>query len=171
MEKNIVKRKICLIGDNKVGKTSLIRRFVHNEFSDEYITTIGTQISRKNLTIDYPGTENTPTKYNLTLSIWDIVGQREYRSLALRHFVEARGALIVCDITRKETLKNLHEWLNPLYFTAGDIPTLLLINKNDLKNQGAVKQQEIKDFSDEYEIPYLFTSAKTGKNVEEAFHN
>lgn len=167
---NILKRKICLIGDNMVGKTSLIRRFVHNEFSDEYISTIGTQISRKKIAFSYPKNKKGAKKYNITFSIWDIVGQREYRSLALRHFVEASGALIVCDITRKDTLENLHEWLNPLYFTAGNIPTLLLINKNDLKNLSVIDQEEIKDFTDKYEIPYLYTSAKTGNNVDEAFH-
>ena len=169
MEKNVLKRKICLIGDHMVGKTSLIRRFVHNEFSDEYISTIGTQISRKSISIDNPAEDASSEQYDLTLSIWDIIGQREYRSLALRHFVEARGALIVCDLTRKETFDSLNEWLNPLYYTAGNIPTLLLINKNDLEDKREINEDIINEISDNLEVPYLFTSAKTGENVEEAF--
>ena len=169
METNVIKRKICLLGDNMVGKTSLIRRFVHNEFSDEYITTVGTQISRKNIDIKYPDVEDNAIEYNFTMSIWDIIGQREYRSLALRHFVEASGALVVCDITRKETLENIHEWLNPLYYMTGEIPTYLLINKNDLQDEIVITQEEIDNFSDKYDVPYLYTSAKTDENVEEAF--
>ena len=89
MEKKHIIRKICLLGDGGVGKTSLISRYVLNSYSDEYVKSIGTRVSKK--VMDYDGL--------LTLMIWDVLG-RSPRSRCMQHIIEANGVLLVCDNAR-----------------------------------------------------------------------
>ena len=70
--------KVCLLGDGQVGKTSLIRKFVLDQFSDDYITTVGTKVSKKKLYMEFPDLDGA---VDLTLTIWDILGQKEFKSL------------------------------------------------------------------------------------------
>src|SRR5436309_1950018 len=93
-----VKRKILLLGDGAVGKTSLIRRFVVDKFSDDYITTIGTKVTKKDLRIESPSKAT-----DMTFMIWDVLGQKGYRGIQESSFQGAKGALLVYDVTRPET--------------------------------------------------------------------
>ena len=158
-----LKRKIVLLGDLAVGKTSLVRRFVYNQFSDEYIQTIGTKVSKKNLAVDTDG-----EKHELTLVIWDVLGQQGYTQVQSAAFSGSHGALFVCDLTRKITLYSiLHYWIPKLEEVAG-VPGVLLANKKDLSNW-EMDISDLKEFSKITGLPFLLTSAKTGENVEEAF--
>jgi small GTP-binding protein len=159
-----ITKKMCVIGDGGVGKTSLIRRFVIDKFDDKYITTIGTKTSRKTMIIKENG-----TKLNLTLIIWDILGQRNFTRINKTAYRGANGAFIVLDLSRRATLYSFESWLISLHNVAGDIPITVLANKNDLKADFG--EDEIETLVKDYGSPYYLTSAKTGKNVNEAFYS
>ena len=156
-------KKICVIGEAAVGKTSLIRRFVLDKFDDRYISTIGTKTSAKDIkiTVDEKG-------FYLTLQIWDILGLRCFSKLQKRAYKGAKGAFIVIDTTRRETLRSFGDWLISLYKVAGEIPVVVLGNKNDLEAE--IGRDEIEKVAMDYGFPYYITSARTGENVKEAFH-
>jgi small GTP-binding protein len=159
--------KVCLFGGSAVGKTSLIRRFVLNEFDDKYLVTIGTKVSRKDLEIKDPVRKKI---VSYTLMIWDIIGHKSFRKLlASAYFRGAHSAIGVCDITRKDTLHELHDWINSIYKVTGKIPIVILANKIDLKAHAAFDEDDLTRIASYYAAPYLFTSAKTGENVEKAF--
>jgi small GTP-binding protein len=161
-------KKICLIGNSGVGKTSLIKRFILDIFDDKYLKTLGTKVSKKDVTIEYPEKD---LKINLTMMVWDIMGQETFRALLQdSYFYGARGALAVCDATKVETLKVLEQWVESLYGTAGKVPIVFVANKSDLKKSIKVKEKTLKNFVGKYDAPYVYTSAKTGDNVEKAFH-
>ena len=158
-----LKRKIVLLGDRAVGKTSLIRRFVYDQFSDDYIQTIGTKVSKKDIQVEMDG-----EKHEVTLVIWDVLGQQGYTQVQSAAFRGSHGALFVCDLTRKSTLYSiLRYWIPKLEEVAG-VPGVLLANKRDLPNWEIV-MDDLEEFSKITGLPYLLTSAKTGENVEDAF--
>jgi small GTP-binding protein len=161
-EKNIIK-KMCVLGEEAVGKTSLIRRFIVEKFDDKYIATIGTKSSKKTLSI-----KSGDTNVNLTMIIWDILGQKKFSELKRSAYKGANSAFIVLDLTRIETLYSFDEWLNSLYEVAPDIPVVVLANKNDL--DPAFGAKEIKQAIGDRGFPFYLTSAKTGKNVNPAFY-
>jgi small GTP-binding protein len=160
-ETNILK-KMCVIGDGAVGKTSLIRRYVAGKFDDKYIATIGTKTTAKHLEV-HVGNRTS----HLKLQIWDILGTRSHSKVQRRAFRSADGAFLVLDLTRRETLYSFDLWLHSLFETTGEIPVVVLANKCDLKPD--FDPDRIRVLSDDYGIPYFFTSAKTGEHLEEAF--
>lgn len=166
MERKDYQKKICLLGDAAVGKTSLIKKFVLDVFDDKYIVTVGTKVTRKEL--DLTDTDR-GLKICLTMMIWDILGQEEYKSLRTMYFRNANGALIVCDVTRKKTLQNMADWATSLFNCVGEIPIVFLANKTDLMNQAEVTEVDITEVATRFKASYLLTSAKTGFNVNLAF--
>ena len=170
MIETMIKKNIVLLGDSSVGKTSLIRKFVIDQFSDDYITTIGSKVTKKEVST---GPED--DKVYMTLMIWDIIGQRGYRYTQSMSFQGMHGALLVADLTRKDTLSNLMSyWIPQILKMAGPVPMIFLGNKCDLTDDiqfGLPEIQKIADscvgFGSE-SVCYL-TSAKTGDHVEEAF--
>ncbi len=159
-----LKRKVVLLGDSGVGKTSLVRRFVYEQFSDDYIQTIGTKVNKKEIMLHYDG-----EAHKISLVIWDVLGQQGYSRVKSAAFRGADGAIFVCDLTRKNTLHSiLHYWI-PMLETVAGVPGMLLANKSDLDNIDITKE-ELDEFSKITGLPYLITSAKTGENVEYAFY-
>ena len=162
-----VKKKICLLGDSAVGKTSLIKRFVLDQFDTEHVATIGTKVTKKSLNIKHPSQQ---MDVEMTLMIWDVIGQIGFRKMLHEaHFNGAKGGIHVCDITRKDTLVTTEEWIDSLREIAGEIPIVLLSNKSDLKNDAEFGETEFAEMASKYNAYYFFTSAKNGDNVEEAF--
>ncbi|MDH7508087.1 MAG: Rab family GTPase [Methanomassiliicoccales archaeon] len=158
MKKKKFIRKICLLGDGGVGKTSLVRRFVYDFFSDEYITSFGTKVTKKVLDLG---------EVELTLMIWDILGQKTHRTLHHAYYKGANGALLVCDLTREETIRNLVEWRDDFFRVVGSVPVLAIANKNDLENQ--VSDVTLAEIANVLGQGFVKTSAKTGEGVQEAF--
>lgn len=158
-----IMKKICLVGDPAVGKTSLIRRYVYDTFDDKYLYTIGAKITKKVMNIKYLMHD-----VNLTLMIWDIEGQKGIGKSHSTYYKGAEAAIIVCDVTMKETLENIPRWGDAVFKVTGEIPLVFLANKIDLPNK-AFDEEEIKDAASEFKAPYLLTSAKTGENVENTF--
>lgn len=159
-----VKVKVCLVGENAVGKTSLIKKFVLDIFDDSYITTIGTKITKKTMTFERAD------PVNMDMMIWDIMGQASFRSLLQdAYFYGAHGVLAIADSTRATTVASLHEWLDSTRQVVGEVPVVFLANKIDLTDQLEVTQDLLDSELSKYDSKPLFSSAKTGQNVAEAF--
>lgn len=129
-----VQKKICLLGDFSVGKTSLIRQYVEGLFDDKYLSTIGVKISRKTL-------ELTERETVAKLLIWDLAGGDDYSKVTSGYLAGASGVLMVCDVTRKSTLSMLDIYSKQLEAVSKKkIPIVILANKVDL-----IKDREIED--------------------------
>ncbi len=160
------KMKICTIGEEAVGKTSLIRRFVADKFEGEYIRTIGTLISKKTVKLEDPMGQ--PLEIDAVL--WDIMGRQGFMELLKdAYFYKANGVLAVADITRGDTLQSLNGWLQGVHSAAGDVSATILVNKSDLEDEVEVKKKDIVELGRAHEAPWYLTSAKTGENVALAF--
>src|SRR3972149_3095611 len=164
-----MKTKVCLVGEAAVGKTSLIRRYVLEEFEDKYITTLGAKVAKKELAFDLPDRD---LAVQMDMTIWDIMGEKGFRDLLKEAFFHgAKGILAVCDITRYSTLKELDDWVHSVFNVVGEIPVLYVVNKVDLKDQVMILygDKEIQQAARAFDAPYYFTSARRGENVEAAF--
>lgn len=161
-------KKICLLGDAAVGKTSLIKRYVYSMFDDKYITTIGTKVTKKSLA--YSKTYNgQQTDIRLTLLIWDILGQKQYSRLHPVYYQGAEGALVVCDGSRPDTIGSLDEWAKTFQEVVGPVPLIFLINKADLFDQKTFDLKQVNALCAQYKARWQFTSAKDGLNVDKGF--
>ncbi len=161
----VTKLKICLAGEAAVGKTSLIRKFVKNEFDDHYLSTFGAKVTKKDMQVEGPhGT--VPVVVNL----WDIMGIKTLRELLWEaYFHGVQGILAMCDLTRGETLSNLYSWISAIRNDNGSVPVILLGNKVDLMESKNTWEGPLVSFSHNFGCSYVPTSAKTGVNVERAF--
>ena len=160
-----VSKKICLLGDFAVGKTSLVRRFVYSIFEDRYLSTIGVKVSRK--VIALPKGDDVA---ELTLMLWDLAGAEEFDGVRASYLRGSSGALLVCDLTRLPTLETLGNYVAELYSAAPGVPVVIAANKSDLVDEHQVSEL-VKAASAALHAPYFLTSAKSGANVEEAFRH
>ncbi len=163
MDLNII-QKVCLVGDPGVGKTSLVRRFVLDQFNDRYITTVGTKVTKKKMKLTL---QDGAIKAEVILMIWDVAGQKKTLQTKQMYFRGSKGALVVCDLTRHETLEGLKSIISDVQGETGNIPIIVMANKADLVDEIKYGVQDIRDCLGEVKI--FITSAKTGVNVEEAF--
>ena len=165
MDRQKMKVKVCLVGEGAVGKTCLIRRFIQDQFDDRYISTLGAKVSKKEIKVDSPN-----GGMDVDMTIWDIMGEKGFRELLKEaYFHGAQGILAVCDITRKDTLHELNDWIAAVNRVTGNIPVQFLANKADLKDQAKVTESDVKGMAESHKSHFLFTSAKTGENVEVGF--
>jgi small GTP-binding protein len=173
-----LKKKIVIIGDSAVGKTSLIRRYVFNQFQDSYISTIGSKVTTKECRIKRPH-----HSVDITFVIWDLIGREGYKGIHARTFAGASGAILVADLTRKETFENLERyWIPLLLKVVDDVPLIFACNKYDLVGKFEFEPKDIVEIADRYNghvdgiLPKglatsYSTSAKTGSNVENTFES
>ncbi|CAM6049812.1 hypothetical protein BDL97_03G061600 [Sphagnum fallax] len=155
--------KYIIIGDTGVGKSCLLLQFTDKRFQPVHDLTIGVEFGARMITID-----NKPIK----LQIWDTAGQESFRSITRSYYRGAAGALLVYDITRRETFNHLASWLEDARQHANSNMTIMLIgNKCDLAHRRAVSTEEGEQFAKENGLVFMETSAKTAHNVEDAFIN
>ena len=166
MEPKVLKLKVCLVGEEAVGKTSLIRRFVTGQFDESYIRTLGAVVTKKTVRLKDPSGGDV----QLDMVILDIMGKRTFMQLFKdAYFSGARGVLAVFDMTRKSSLKDLITWINGVRETVGPIPVVVLANKTDLVERQEIRDEDIAEVIGPLGLKVLRTSARTGENVEQAF--
>ncbi|HKZ99870.1 MAG TPA: Rab family GTPase [Thermoplasmata archaeon] len=162
-----VKAKVCLVGDVAVGKTSLIKRFVQDNFDDRYVATVGTKVTKKTVNVQWKGVPAT-----LDLMVWDIMGEKGFRTLLRDAYFEgAQGVLAVCDLTRKETFYDLSNWVTMVKKQVGEVPIVFLGNKSDLAERLVVSEDELGRMGVIHQAGTHRVSAKTGTGVQDAFQD
>lgn len=162
----LVRRKVCLVGEQGVGKTSLIRRFLGEPFDDSYLRTLGAAVSKKEVEIAGAGGGSV----RVALVILDIMGKRTFLRLFEDAYLSgAAGVIAVFDLTRRSTLEELPLWLRSVRSAVGPIPTTVLGNKADLGAQAEVDEAAAASVLGPLGLGFIRTSAKTGRNVEAAF--
>ena len=158
--------KVCLLGDYAVGKTSLVRRFVYNLFDDRYLSTIGVKVSRKVVALAR-GDE----VVELTLMLWDLAGSEEFDSVRASYLRGAVSALIVCDLTHRESLASVPQYAAQIRAVNPKAALLVAANKADLVDQRVVTDEEIQTATCGLDAACLLTSARTGAGVDDAFRH
>jgi small GTP-binding protein len=153
----LIQKKICLLGDFAVGKTSLVRRYVEGTFEDTYLSTIGVKISRKVLSKE---------SYQLHMMIWDLVGGENFSDQDRNYLRGAAGALLVCDLTRPETLQILYSYAQKLQELNPEARMMIAANKADMSGEYRLNVSDLEEISQAIQAQFLYTSAKTGENVE-----
>ena len=161
MEENKWVIKITLLGEKNVGKTSLVYRYIENKFRESYKATLGVNLLKKELDIGGYG--------GVSAQIWDLGGQESFKSLRSLYLEGANGALVIFDMTDKNSFEKLDEWIQDFRNARGDAPIILIGNKSDLKNQIKITEKDASEFAKNNTMELIITSAKTGENVENAF--
>ncbi|KAG8193477.1 hypothetical protein JTE90_023729 [Oedothorax gibbosus] len=154
--------KILILGDAMVGKSCVLQRYAEDSFSDTVAPTIG---------VDYKPVYRHVRGHFTKLMIWDTAGQEKFKSITKSFYHGTHGALIVYDVTQKDTLYALPKWIAELRHICGSIPTVIVGNKCDSKSKKRMDEEEILAFIDElgYSDKHFLISAYTGENVEKAF--
>jgi small GTP-binding protein len=161
--------KVVLLGDPRVGKTSIRRSYLGAVFEQDYNVTLGADFAVKRL----------PDNNNV-LQIWDLAGQAVYKSVRSGYYKGAEGAILIYDITRPETFKNVAKWLDEMLSVSDQmIPLILVANKIDLKTDGSpfVSHKDGKNYADVltnwsgFDVPYIESSAMTGENIDKIFQD
>ncbi|NHJ46271.1 MAG: GTP-binding protein [Asgard group archaeon] len=154
--------KIPILGEPGVGKTSLVQRYVHNKFNQDYLMTIGVAPYSRNIM--------SPDGHRITLSLWDIAGQERFSTQRHLMFKGSKAAILVFDLTRPQSLANLENWHKEFMEVCPDASTIIFGNKNDLTDLRMIEKEEAEEFAKKIDaVSYLETSAKTSNNVAEAF--
>jgi small GTP-binding protein len=162
-------KKVCLLGDFAVGKTSLVRRFVYDLFDDQYLSTIGVKVSRKTITV--------PRQHDmveLTMMLWDLAGSEEFNHMRAAYLRGAAGVLLVGDLTRPATLEALPRYVADIDQLGPRLPLLVAANKADLLGDASGDGQVLQDvqsMAQTLAAPLYLTSAVTGSEVEQAFRD
>lgn len=154
--------KLLIIGDPHVGKTSTVHRFVDEKFSDNYIATIGVDITRKTLLLN----ENCKIDYVL----WDIGGQKNSGPLRAQFFGGGQAALIIFSLTDRDSFDHLELWYKDVKeFIKKEIPIILIGNKMDLTDR-IISSNMLRAKAQSLGCEYVETSAKTGANINDVFY-
>ena len=165
MAREPFKVKVVLLGDGGVGKTSLVRRFVVDQYSDDYITTVGTKVSKKSVNVG-----SALDEVEMIMQIWDVLGQKGYSGVQETAIKGAQGVLVVYDVTNGESRRAIDDyWMPAVWRLAGVIPMVLAANKSDLAEDRVWAEEYLYFLAQKYTCPGILTSAKTGDKVELAF--
>jgi small GTP-binding protein len=151
--------KVIFVGDPSVGKTSMVAKHISSAFRENYVPTLGTNISSKDY--NYGG-------HSVTLMIWDIAGQEMFKAVREKYYSGANAAFIVYDVTRPETFVNVLAWAKDIKsFLPEAIPSIIVGNKTDMERE--VDKKDAETVAKHLGAEFLETSAKTGANIDEAF--
>jgi len=154
--------KLVLLGESAVGKSSLVLRFVKNQFDDYRESTIGAAFLTQTVNLE----DGTSVKFE----IWDTAGQERYKSLAPMYYRNANCAVVVYDITQTASLEKARNWIRELQRQADpSIVIALCGNKSDLEARRQVTQEEARKYAEEEGLMWAETSAKNGEGVLDIF--
>ena len=154
--------KYIIIGDVNVGKTNLLLRYVHGQFRSDYNATVGVEFGAKNEIIG---------DKIYRIQVYDTAGSENFRSITRTYYKSSVCAIIVYDITSRESFNNVNVWVEDCKNeTAKTIQIVLVGNKTDLEDKRQVDTEEGEQLAEKYGILFKETSAKTGDNVNEILH-
>ncbi|MBN1781929.1 GTP-binding protein [bacterium] len=162
-----INKKICLLGEFGVGKTSLIQRFVFDRFSDDYLTTLGVKITEKLM----PPLKKNRHMIQFRFLIWDIAGSEDGLVKHEGYWTGASGALIVTDLSRPDTITAAAHLIDHFLHLNAGAGIVIAGNKTDLIGNPLLHSsgESLKKLADNLSCPSILTSAKTGQHVEDAF--
>lgn len=155
----MIQKKVCLIGAFAVGKTSLIKRFVESIFNEQYLTTVGVKIDKKQVEVN---------SQVINLILWDLAGEDDFCKLKLSYLRGASGLIIVVDPTRSNTIEVARKMKDKATEMLGDIPITVAMNKSDLRREWEIDAKDLKKI-ESLSTDIYHTSAKTGANVDPLF--
>jgi len=159
-----ISKKVCMLGEFAVGKTSLVKRFVFDRFDEKYMSTIGVKVSRKSIVI--PRDDEV---IDLNMMLWDLAGSEEFSHVRASYLRGATGAILVCDLTRSGTLFALHQYAEDLRTVNRDVSLVVAANKVDLETGREVDDDQIAAMAERLNAPYFLTSARSGLAVHDMF--
>ena len=161
-----ITKKIVLLGDPQVGKTSLIRRFVLDSFDDKYIATIGVKVSKKMVNID-----SSESAIEMNMMIYDVLGQHDFRTVRRKYLEGANGAILVGDLSNRESIEALERfWIPEIEKVVGTIPIVIMGSKLDLVDQNSDICSLMRIIAGIISAPLQLCSAKTNEGVEQGFN-
>ena len=153
--------KVILIGDSGVGKTNIMSKFLKNQFLEDSKATVGVEFGSK-LFIQQG--------HKIKAQIWDTAGQEKYKAITSAYYKGSKGALVIYDITQKETFANIEKWVNDLKCKGDPKITIIIIgNKNDLEEKRQISKEQGEEKAKSFGCAFLETSAFSGDNIEKAF--
>ncbi|CAN2039041.1 GTP-binding protein [Candidatus Magnetomoraceae bacterium gMMP-15] len=155
----MIKKKICMLGAFATGKTSLVQRFVKSIFSEKYLSTVGVKIDKKTISLG---------EKKVDLMLWDIHGEDEFQKVRTSYLRGMSGYFLVVDGTRKNTLDTALMLRERAEKAIGRVPFMIVFNKSDLKDEWEIDDETINAMSEKGFL-VIQTSAKTGRDVEDAF--
>eukprot|EP00611_Tribonema_gayanum_P002615 TRINITY_DN1196_c0_g1_i1.p2 TRINITY_DN1196_c0_g1~~TRINITY_DN1196_c0_g1_i1.p2 ORF type:complete len:198 (+),score=77.37 TRINITY_DN1196_c0_g1_i1:351-944(+) len=150
--------KVILLGDSAVGKSKLVERYLMDEYSPRQLSTFALTLFRKNAVLK----DGTRT----TVDFWDTAGQERFTSMHPSYYYRAHACIMVFDVTRKATYKNLVQWYGELRQFCESIPCILVANKIDVDYNVTKKCFK---FATQHNLPFFFVSAADGANVVQVF--
>jgi small GTP-binding protein len=156
--KKEISLKILLIGDSRVGKTSLLTKYMDNIFPEEHIATIGVEYKEK------PILKN---GFNIKIQIWDTAGEERFHSITKNIYRNTNGVLFVFDVTEKDSFSNVKNWIKDTENIDKEIKGVILGNKIDLANKRVISKEDIEELGNKFGMPVLECSAKDNINVSE----
>ena len=159
------KFRVVLLGEAKVGKTSLLRRYTENTFDEEYKQTIGTTFASTDVKI----TDDEGSNRVVRLVIWDMGGQATYKELRRQYMKGASAAIIVYDVTKPESFMAMNTWYESFREICPNAMAIICANKIDLQDKRMVPVEPGQMLRDWFQAAYYETSAKTGDKVNEVF--
>jgi Ras-related protein Rab-1A len=153
--------KVLLIGDSGTGKSCLLIRFAEDDFSDNYISTIGVDFKIKTITVDGK---------TVKMQVWDTAGQERFRTITASYYRGSNGIILVYDVTNRDSFDHISYWMQEVdRLASADVCRLIVGNKSDLTDKRVVTTQEGEALAQQYGISFLETSARDNTNVDEMF--
>lgn len=155
------KYKLVFLGEQAVGKTSVIQRFMYDTFDNNYTATIGIDFLSKTMYLE---------DRTVRLQLWDTAGQERFRSLIPSYIRDSSGAIVVYDISNRTSFLNTSKWIDDVRQERGtDVVIVLVGNKADLADRRQVSKEEGEEKANENGVMFIETSAKTGQNIKPLF--
>ena len=153
--------KYIIIGDSFVGKSKILLRYTNNTYNENFVITIGAEFGAKTIIID---------EQEIRIQIWDTAGMENFKSITRSYYKNSICALIVYDISNKDSFKNVLNWIEDCkVFSPKNILLVLIGNKSDLNDKRQVSIEEGKKVADESNMIFFETSAKDNVNINEVF--
>ena len=156
-----IRLKLLILGDSAVGKTSMLLKYTDNFFPESHLATIGIEFKTKEIKFN---------DYLVHLKIWDTAGQERFRAITKSYFRGSNGVIFMYDITKKETFKNVKDWIKDSENNNFGFEKILVGNKIDLEQYREVELKDVEEWAGQKNINVLEISAKNGTNVEKCFN-